>query len=403
MDLTYDYLLTVAESLLEQSELPKEILNKYYSLKQLTFTSKEQKSLKQSSIKYLYSSYISILQSVILNADVQPLITNLRQDIIQGGNIDLLEYFEEQITIMERNLANSKLNYTRIEHDKEELRFENLKLHRQIKELHDQNHQLIQEMTSIKTNYQEELKKQLAQFQQSTQQYIEQSLSHSKQKSNTDPFQQKSYEDSIIKQIKNENDNLKKEIQQLQQFQIENIKQVVGQLTEKVNVNEIDKITSISDILQEYKQKMEFFSQKIEEQKQKDADDQVEKSTILQHLKTFSAKYEKLLIKYQSEVNSQEFLRLNEELAFYADFLIYVTNKFETDNMWLIQKLVEMNKQTEILERSRILNEKKSFYDDLEQTYIEMKHELQSTAKKNTKLKNLNLPQQQQFQQQYYS
>ena len=37
MDLTYDYLLTVAESLLQQSGLPDSIVSKYFSLKELIF------------------------------------------------------------------------------------------------------------------------------------------------------------------------------------------------------------------------------------------------------------------------------------------------------------------------------------------------------------------------------
>lgn len=94
--------------------------------------------------------------------------------------------------------------------------------------------------------------------------------------------------------------------------------------------------------------------------------DSVEKQTILSHMKVFSSKFERLLSKYINEINTSEFTRLNEELAFYVDFIIFVAGKFETDNMWLISKLVELNKQTELLEKSVVLNEKKSFYDDLE-------------------------------------
>lgn len=69
-----------------------------------------------------------------------------------------------------------------------------------------------------------------------------------------------------------------------------------------------------------------------------------EKQTILSHLKAFGSKYEKLLAKYSAEVNASQFMRTNEELAFYVDFCIFVAAKFETDNLWLIAKLVDLNK-----------------------------------------------------------
>lgn len=119
-------------------------------------------------------------------------------------------------------------------------------------------------------------------------------------------------------------------------------------------------------------QQIEGLLVQVEENQNQIRIDDAEKQTILSHMKVFSRKFEKLLQKYISEINTSQFTRLNEELAFYVDFIIFVAGKFETDNMWLITKLVELNKQTELLEKSVVLNEKKSFYDDLEQTYIEV-------------------------------
>lgn len=68
-------------------------------------------------------------------------------------------------------------------------------------------------------------------------------------------------------------------------------------------------------------------------------------------------------------MNASEFGNESEELAFYADFLIYVVTNLDGDNAWLIQKLVENNKRSELLEKALLLHENSNFVKDLEITF----------------------------------